>query len=1043
MAGVQLTYLVEHAKKSAPGHLPEFLHGAFAEARTQVRCVLGRRGIVVAYPDVEVHWDIARPHGLVMSHPGKRFLRCDAPSAATAGGRVRARRTGLRREWPIERMRAAAERWDLTVDGHAIEVWTLTHAVADPVATRALWRLIVPGVPENLAEAGVPAEVLMPEVGRIRLVAVEAADHRVSVQPPNGYVDASYTRPAVGRATVPAREDDDRAVKHPGGGVRLRAATAVETDLAWLTSQESLDELKSILDAVVAPIQEFTDHDLVREGGQPGELGLVVDWWQQLEPHVPDAAVRTALQKLLTAWRIQAGDRPAGLTAAERRRYDQIVLDPQPCPGLSTASCRILRFLTTFLSALDPTDPQAAFRRIYQAEWARATRPRVVSFGITEISQDVGPGGVTHFRAYNFSGTTLTLGGQPLVRTLGFRDGKVRLVLRLPHVETNFDFETKPASNANSILCAIFTLGLCAAAISSSGSGSFTIDNLRLAIDLTPSAVDRYGTVYLDASLDRDASGMDIDFSLVGFNVLEDLVVAIANARDLWDDQISGPILDQVGELVSGQQLRDIVDTVFSWPWRLNIHEGPPVLASGSSFVRGSGTMLARLANTAGLMPAFPVRVTPHRDEPFALAFTPRYLSAWSKEHVGAYDASTEITPDWAGALGIPDPDPADYDPQPPRLQLPGHRRDTGRRTDGGPLDSPPDLSGLVEGCDAPPQLPAAYQNRTVLVRGALTVTLPPAGEATMLARLGLAYRVRFEPTRLLLVHHRVVVDRTVCVDTTRLDDGPPLRDSFANLDAVAVSRIAGGRLPGGLTASQYALRQQVIDHTRLAVAAQLGVLEPDSIAPGAAVVVDPPPDQPGRPPDLPRPGGDRPGRPGVPGGGERDLPTVICEPPHCDWLSGIDQSSLGLYLEATAHASVDIEVGFDPNPDAALWMPGVSLRAVPESLTVDVTSVDAEGPYRDVDRQALTDAVHAVLTDDAQRLLDPLLSLPAPVAERPLVPPAAAILGSDTPIPDEVLRVVVYTQAAGGGSLSYRIGNDVAYWPIRVEQHVTDIIRQ
>jgi len=115
----------------------------------------------------------------------------------------------------------------------------------------------------------------------------------------------------------------------------------------------------------------------------------------------------------------------------------------------------------------------------------------------------------------------------------------------------------------------------------------------------------------------------------------------------------------------------------------------------------------------------------------------------------------------------------------------------------------------------------------------------------------------------------------------------------------------------------------------------------------------------------------------------------------------------------------------------------------VPKSLTVDVTSVDAEGPYRDVDRQALTDAVHAVLTDDAQRLLDPLLSLPAPVAERPLVPPAAAILGSDTPIPDEVLRVVVYTQAAGGGSLSYRIGNDVAYWPIRVEQHVTDIIRQ
>jgi hypothetical protein len=270
--------------------------------------------------------------------------------------------------------------------------------------------------------------------------------------------------------------------------------------------------------------------------------------------------------------------------------------------------------------------------------------------------------------------------------------------------------------------------------------------------------------------------------------------------------------------------------------------------------------------------------------------------------------------------------------------------------------------------CEKPPVPPPEYSIRDRLVFRAPRARLDQSAQS---ARAGvLEWDVEFDLSALEKFQRPfAIVAPGECLDVTQ--EREPVRPYAPGVDpgritdprVRAAARVAASGIREGQTPGE-AYRVE-LDRERRIEAARAGreARAETSRGPGprGAVVVDPPPDAPttslpGWPPDPGRPGpSDRP-----------ELPTVVCDSPHCEWFVLTGDRTLETFARATLRVTADLVVGFVPGGKP--WLPELALAIAkpPDGMPavrVEVTSVETLGVLANVNRDLIASKLESVVS--------------------------------------------------------------------------------
>ncbi|MGD8860241.1 MAG: hypothetical protein PVI30_09515 [Myxococcales bacterium] len=136
-----------------------------------------------------------------------------------------------------------------------------------------------------------------------------------------------------------------------------------------------------------------------------------------------------------------------------------------------------------------------------------------------------------------------------------------------------------------------------------------------------------------------------------------------------------------------------------------------------------------------------------------------------------------------------------------------------------------------------------------------------------------------------------------------------------------------------------------------------------------------------------------------------------------------------------------DLHLGF--NARGNMWLPELRLTvaAVQDQPLLGEETIDvaAETPLDSVPADAIAELVQAAARQEIQELMRPAVftGSDAPRVSRALVPGELLLLG----VSEEILNLATLRQAGGGDGLSYAVVGDLLYWPIELEETLTQHI--
>jgi hypothetical protein len=917
------------------------------------------------------------------------------------------KRTGESRNQTVAGIVVKVEKYEIARPGALLEVW-ITRDIAVPGQALKIWKTSF--LPDEGGSAdGVPISVSMVRGGTsvFSMTLKEISRTPSAIAVPTNYqeitsVPRSKLREEFARSTSPSGAT---SVRRTATVTRAAAAeTPAPVDYAWMTKQPFLDRIKSMVNQISKGFTRFSGD------ANGGAMHLNIDWWAQLEPDLRfqnhEQAVAT-LKKGWFAYRVNTY-RPAdtsklvGLTTAERATYDTFIADLERRASLnadwhvriqecfdqyrSTSACRILLTIGYEPSALasslgytafPPLFPQATIDRLVEREFS-VIAAKDVSFGLTETAGSAGD--VVGYELWDFD-IEVTIDRDPLLDTVEFYGGGINSTFAIKQIWIDFQYVTYPADTWESLACGILTGGACTVLSTNYGVGYANSDAARVRVNSVFRRADD-GTITLLPTVDETASQLDFSAGLLGLNLGQDIITAIAGAIASILDAPNSAILDGLETALRGS-LRDVP---MNWLANWNASQGPPAVQNlPRPFRIGSDRGLLvegftpEIVEGGGAATATGGIVDLTFGQPFGFAFSADYLEDWANTIMGNVAESSLPSPPQQTDFNIPFPDLSS-------LSLPSARPtiDPGRRA-GSVLD---DL--LASLSDQHPYIPpgcarpAAESPRRVLryriTRSRPEVALPPTGNANYAGML------RFQ--------QKLVLEAVQTRSEPKLGKVTPRR--CRRVDFGELPPIRAGEIP--------------------------------TAPPGGS-----------RDPGLP------PQPPTFPPFGEVPLQAdVVCEPAKCHWFYVDEETLLKTYLDAEVPVEAKLQVGFDGHGE--MWIPSINLRALEDGndvrLTPSVGTLRVEAPFDQVPRTSLEDIVKRVVVTDLRPIARPL-SESVVYSYRTLLSDLYSVAGI---IPAELDNLFMFHQVPASGTTYstgdpplYTVSGDMLYWPIMMEETVSN----
>jgi len=587
-------------------------------------------------------------------------------------------------DFEVDQKRLAAQSVVLTGPGVFLRAVAATESLIPTRSARVIWRVLFFGLATNLLPSGCPLKIEVFDAADPKrlLLEISLKDYsgetdEFSLSPPNNYSEIT-TRPR--KLSVPKRKTEA-----PGDTNHLENFTAANSeqemtrahklraqgqDFAWIMKQAFLDRIRDLVNSLSRSAGEFSSE---RHG-----TAITVDWWSEVARHLNFTDNERALSglKLLALYKLVEGRKPLpstsagpeGLSSAEVLEYQALMGLADSDTGLvlsvGTSASRVLHFAGEFPAALTPIGRRTRRLQLADLVWADFTKPLEFS-GAASTRIDLG---LWTADLSNIS-YRLNVNHRDIISRLEFeralvvRSVRGRLVtetntihaeLAIESIDADFDFAINPKPTLGSILCGIFTFGLCHALVVNIGVGTLNLNDITIALFIVPELDGdslRFSSVF-----DSDGSQVDADIWTIGWNPLADIfegaIESVANVFDVFH----WPIIDEIESAVSGT----LNVSWLTWPSIWNALNGPAKRATAALFESGFGLLEGDITTPDLAESGIVAPVNPDRVSLAGYAFSARYLNAWLRKLTGPIPRRSEYSAtDFAARFGVTLPDPA------------------------------------------------------------------------------------------------------------------------------------------------------------------------------------------------------------------------------------------------------------------------------------------------------------------------------------------------------------------------------------------------